>query len=436
MVLGGEVSPEKRDRRQRDRSFDRANPSRPETASPREPPRSARTRHVPTGARPACSNRTWTNSRSRDGAGALRPRPTSGSSPPSPRVRLAASRFTSFRSSASERRESESFVVMSLCITTFFDRRRWPWRGDRSPTGRFCWEPCRDALCGQRRRFMRRAGVRSGSRAGCLPEAVKRKIDSLEEFFVVNVAVAPFLPERSVLPRGVVSASAPDTDATGSNPQGDRICLRLFGCGSQRNIQATRAGFEQGLCGICYSGGVRETGIRLRRNSPGKSPSLGWIVRLSSRRRESQHSHRRSTDGHTLFDVLSLFSRLNTCGCDAYSRIARLTARSFCRHHRDWCCHGRAPAYSCPRRAARNMWWVKRGGFSPSLASNHDQPWIAEPILPCCVGQADLSSAVRVYPEQLVLCPRLVRVPHGLVKHDPLTVDRPMRRQFAHGVGR
>jgi hypothetical protein len=44
----------------------------------------------------------------------------------------AASRFTSIRSSASERplgsargrRESESFVVMSLCITTFFSGRR------------------------------------------------------------------------------------------------------------------------------------------------------------------------------------------------------------------------------------------------------------------------------------------------------------------------
>jgi len=46
----------------------------------------------------------------------------------------------------------------------FFDRRRWPYRDQRSPTGRFCWEPCWDALCGQRRRFMRCVCVRSGSR--------------------------------------------------------------------------------------------------------------------------------------------------------------------------------------------------------------------------------------------------------------------------------
>ena len=108
----------------------------------------------------------------------------------------AVGRFTSLRSSASERplgsargrRESESFVVMALCITTCFDRRRWPRVGDRSPTSHFSRERRRSPRCGRRRRFIRRAGVRSGSRVRCSLEAVKWKIDSLEEFFVVNVS--------------------------------------------------------------------------------------------------------------------------------------------------------------------------------------------------------------------------------------------------------
>jgi hypothetical protein len=98
---------------------------------------------------------------------------------------------------------------MSLCITAFFDRRRWPWRGDRSPADRFCWEPSGDALHRQRRRFMRRAGVRSRSRAECLREAVKRKMNSLEKIFVVMSAVVPLLPERSPALQPVVRSEPP-----------------------------------------------------------------------------------------------------------------------------------------------------------------------------------------------------------------------------------
>ena len=72
---------------------------------------------------------------------------------------------------------------------------------------------------------------------GDLPEAVKPKIDSLEEFVVANVRVAPLLPERPVLLKVLQRASGPDTDITGSNPQRNPLLVqadRPLDCGVTR----------------------------------------------------------------------------------------------------------------------------------------------------------------------------------------------------------